>query len=191
MVKAIIFDCFGVLTEDVWTAFCGRLDDRQAVQRAHELSHQRNKGFLSDEEFIEQVSEATGKSPTDIKATLYGGLTKNNALLDLIGHLHQTYRIGLLSNISSDWITQEFLTPKEQELFDTMVLSYEVGMTKPDPRIYLLTCERLRVAPKEALLIDDQPLYVEAARAEGLHGIVYEDMHSLKSQINELLATNY
>lgn len=191
MVKAIIFDCFGVLTEDVWTAFCNGLDNPDAAKRAHELSHQRNRGFLSEEEFIAQVNEITGRSHDEIRKTLSEGLGKNVALINLIEKLKKDYRIGLLSNIATDWITQEFLTTKEQNLFDTMVLSYEVGMTKPDPRIYMLTCERLRVSPKEALLIDDQPLYVEAARAEGLHGIIYQDMHSFRSQLNELLNTNY
>lgn len=191
MVKAIIFDCFGVLTEDVWTAFCNGLDNPDAAKRAHELSHQRNRGFLSEEEFIEQVNEITGKPHDEIRKTLKEGLSKNVALLNLIEQLKKDYRIGLLSNIATDWITQEFLTTKEQNLFDTMVLSYEVGMTKPDPRIYMLTCERLRVSPKEALIVDDLPLYVEAARAEGLHGIVYQDIHSFKTQLNELLNSNY
>ena len=190
-IKAIIFDCFGVLTEDVWTAFCRDLENPEAARRAHELNHQHNRGFLSQDEFIEQVSEVTGKPYGEIETTLKEGLAKNTALLSLIAQLKKDFRIGLLSNIATDWITREFLTIEEQNLFDTMVLSYEVGMTKPDPRIYVLTCERLRVAPKEALLVDDQPFYVEAARAEGLSGIVYEDVHSFRSQLNELLATNY
>lgn len=190
-IKAIIFDCFGVLTEDVWSAFCSGLGDKEIARRAHELSHQRNRGFISETEFIEQVSEVTGKPADEIKLTVNNGLAKNHELLGLIQQLKKDYRIGILSNIASDWITKELLTPSEQELFDTMVLSFEAGMVKPDPRIYILACERLRVAPREALFIDDQASYVEAARQEGLTGIVYENMASFRAQLNELLNTDY
>lgn len=189
--KAIIFDCFGVLAEDVWTAFCSTLDDKEAARRAHELSHQRNRGFISEEEFIQQVSETTNKSTNEVRETLKNGLAKNNELLGLIKELKKKYRIGLLSNISSDWITREFLSEAESELFDASVLSYQVGMVKPDPRIYILTCERLSVTPEEALFVDDQPTYVESARGVGLSGIVYDGMHSFKPQLNELLNSNY
>ena len=191
MVKAIIFDCFGVLTTDIWLAFCDKLPPGADLTTASELNRAFDRGLITENEFIEGVREATGSAPPMLEALQAGEIVKNEALLAMIAQLKTDFSIGLLSNISSDWVTREFLTPKEQLLFDTMVLSYEVGMTKPDPRIYMLTCERLRVTPAETLMVDDRLLYVEAAREQGLSGIVYEDMHSFTSQLNELLNTNY
>lgn len=191
MIKAIIFDCFGVLTTDIWLAFCDTLPRTANLAVASELNRAFDRGLISEAEFIEGVREATGSEPPMLESLRAGELVKNEALLDMIARLKSDFSIGLLSNISSDWITKEFLTLDEQQLFDTMVLSYEVGMAKPDPRIYTLACERLRVTPGETLMIDDRQLYIEAAQAEGLSGIVYEDMHSFRSQLNELLATSY
>lgn len=189
--KAIIFDCFGVLTTDIWLAFCDSLPSGTNLAEASALNKAYDRGIISHDDFRDGVKELTGEFPPDIDALTKSDMVKNETLLDLIRRLKPDYKIGLMSNISSDWITREFLTPDEIVLFDTMVLSYEAGMIKPDPRMYILACERLRVAPHEALMVDDRDQYVEGAREVGMSGIVYENMHSFTAQLNELLATNY
>jgi len=57
------------------------------------------------------------------------------------------------------------------ELFDTVVDSCEVGLRKPNPAIYLLTVERLGVAPERAVLLDDIESNLLGAEAAGLRGI--------------------
>lgn len=52
--------------------------------------------------------------------------------------------------------------------FDVFVESARVGMRKPDPRIYLLTCEQLAVEPKQAAFLDDLGENLKAARALGM-----------------------
>jgi putative hydrolase of the HAD superfamily len=191
MIKAIIFDCFGVLTTDVWLDFCDNLPAGADLARASELNRAHDRGLITEQEYIDGVESATGQVPPSLEALHRGEIVKNRALLNLINRLKTDYKIGLMSNISSDWITSEFLTETEQNLFDSMVLSYQVGMIKPDPLIYTLACERLRVTPDEAIMVDDRPQYVEGARAVGLYGVWYEDMHSFTAQLNELLATDY
>jgi epoxide hydrolase-like predicted phosphatase len=64
------------------------------------------------------------------------------------------------------------------ELFDVVIDSSEVGVRKPDPRIYHLTLEHLGgLAPERALFLDDFVGNVEAARALGMHGIVVGPDH--------------
>lgn len=191
MVKAIIFDCFGVLTTDIWLSFCDSLPPGTDLVEASALNKAYDRGIISHDEFRSGIKELTGEYPPDIDAISSSDMVKNESLLDLIRRLKPSFKIGLMSNISSDWITKEFLTQDEQLLFDTMVLSYEVGMIKPDPRMYTIACERLRVAPHEALMVDDREQYVEGAREIGMSGIVYENMHSFTVQLNELLNSNY
>jgi putative hydrolase of the HAD superfamily len=57
------------------------------------------------------------------------------------------------------------------ELFDTVVDSCEVGLRKPNPAIYRLACERLRVDPERAVLLDDIESNLRGAEAAGLRGI--------------------
>jgi putative hydrolase of the HAD superfamily len=91
----------------------------------------------------------------DNESLLGNEIVKNDVLLDYIRELKKSYKIGMLSNVANNWIRDYFLTEDEQALFDEMIMSFEVGMTKPDPRIFLLACDRLRVGPHEAVLVDD------------------------------------
>jgi putative hydrolase of the HAD superfamily len=187
VIKAIIFDCFGVLTTDTWRAFLDSLPQGANVERARELNRAVDAGLITHQEFLEGVEEATGFRPPEVERMLGGEVAKNVPLLDYIRTLKPKYAIAMISNISSNWIRESFLTVEEQELFDEMIMSYEVGMTKPDPRIFMLVCERLRVGPHEVVMVDDIDRYVVAAKGEGLQGIVYEDVAQLKRELEPLL----
>jgi putative hydrolase of the HAD superfamily len=74
------------------------------------------------------------------------------------------------------------------ELFDTVVDSSEVGLRKPNPAIFRLTCERLGVAPERAVLLDDIESNLEGARGAGLRGIlVGPDPTPAVEELRELL----
>lgn len=85
-------------------------------------------------------------------------------------------RTGLLTNNVAE--ARDFWRPllPLDELFDDVIDSSEVGMRKPDPRIYELALANLGVtSPSAAVFLDDWPGNVTAARAVGLVGIVVED----------------
>lgn len=96
-------------------------------------------------------------------------------------------KIGLLSSVSSDWITSEFLTLEEQQLFDDMVFSYKTHILKSDPEIFKLTCERLKVLPNETIFVDDTYEYCAAAESLGIKAIQYLDFKQAKTEIEQLL----
>lgn len=190
MIKALIFDCFGVLTVDTWHAFLDSLPVGADVQKARDLNKAFDSGFISHDDFMNGVQEITGQTPPDIETVSGSDAIKNTVLLSYIAELKRHYKIGLLSNISSDWITRELLTKAEQELFDALVFSYEVGVAKPNPRIYEIACERLGVAPAEAVMIDDIGRYIEAAQTLGMQGVVYSNFADFRAALPKLLNTN-
>lgn len=61
------------------------------------------------------------------------------------------------------------------ELFEVVVDSSAVGMRKPDPRIYHLTCERIGVEPVAAVFVDDNRDNVDAARAVGMAAVHFRE----------------
>lgn len=189
MIKAIIFDCFGVLTTDLWKEFVSTLPENQK-QPAREINHTYDAGFINEKQFLDEIKELTGRYPGEVEnlSMSIGEATKNKELLNYIAELKSDYRIGLLSNIASNWIRDSFLTTEEQELFDEMILSFEVGMTKPDPRIFMLACERLRVGPHETVMVDDIETYCRAAETEGLKTVLYHDFPQLKTDLEEILS---
>jgi epoxide hydrolase-like predicted phosphatase len=60
------------------------------------------------------------------------------------------------------------------ELFDEVVISGEVGLRKPQPEIYLLAAERLKVEPSDCAFVDDFKVNAEGASAVGMLGIQHE-----------------
>lgn len=187
MIKAIIFDCFGVLSVDLWKEFMALLPEDQK-QPARDINHAYDAGFMTNQQFLQQIEKLTGRKPSEIEAVRNSDGIKNEELLTYIAKLKTDYKIGLLSNISSNWIQEVLLTKDEQNLFNSMTLSFEVGMTKPDPHIFELICRELDVKPHEAVMIDDIETYCASAQQVGMQAIVYKDFPQLKIDLEQILS---
>jgi putative hydrolase of the HAD superfamily len=68
-----------------------------------------------------------------------------------------------------------------------VVISAEVGMRKPEQRIFTLTVELLGLRPDECVFIDDVQANVEAAESVGLVGVHHEAASSTAARLAELL----
>ncbi|HSW78592.1 MAG TPA: HAD family phosphatase [Candidatus Babeliales bacterium] len=191
MIKAIIFDCFGVLTKDWWREFLSTLPEGPGKKKAKELNHQWDAGLITIKQFVQGVHEATGRQPEPIEQMMtVPKVLKNTELLDYIRTLKPLFKIGLLSNIGTNWIRENFLTKDEQKLFDDLVFSYEIGVIKPEPKIYQIAAERLSVAPKETVFIDDVNTYCLAAQGLGFKTINYKDFSQMKQELEKILAAD-
>lgn len=83
-----------------------------------------------------------------------------------------------------------------EDAFDEIVLSFEVGLRKPDPEIYRIALERLGVVPERSIFVDDQPAYCDGAAALGIATFLIdrsgdptpdEDGHRVISDLRALL----
>ncbi|HXR50456.1 MAG TPA: HAD family phosphatase [Verrucomicrobiae bacterium] len=189
MIKAVIFDCFGVLTTDNWQKFLSSLPEEADLESAREAHRAYDKGLLSKQEAAEQIQAATGKSFTEIDDASNDEIVKNTPLLEYVRELHQEgYKTSILSNVASNWIREQLLTPDEQAYFDDFLLSHEVGLTKPDPRMFKLAAERLDIELQKAVLVDDKESYCTAARELGMQVVWYQDFKQMKAELKQLLA---
>ena len=73
---------------------------------------------------------------------------------------------------------------------DDIVYSHEVGLAKPDRRIYELTCQRLGVQPAEVIFLDDAEPNVIAACEFGMHSILFKDNAQAIADIQDCLRAN-
>jgi len=69
--------------------------------------------------------------------------------------------------------------------FDVLVWSYQLGIAKPDPAIYLYALEKLGTQPAETLFIDDKAENVDAAVALGMKGIIFSNVEKLRADLVE------
>jgi putative hydrolase of the HAD superfamily len=186
MMKAVIFDCFGVLTGDIWKEFVASLPESQRAS-AQSLNRALDAGFISHGEFYQQIYELTGRQTKEVEGVVTSKMQKNVPLIQLIGEMSAQYKIGLLSNISSDWITTDFLSSSEADLFDEIVPSYQIGVTKPDIRAYKIVAAKLKVEPEDCLFIDDSQTNCFGAEDAGMKAILYTDFATLKNDLKSIL----
>jgi putative hydrolase of the HAD superfamily len=72
------------------------------------------------------------------------------------------------------------------DMFDTVVISGEVGLRKPEPEIFKLTCERLEVTATDCVFVDDLEINVEAAGDLGMTGVLHRGYDTTAARLEEL-----
>jgi len=185
MIKAIIFDFYGVLcSEKFWHQLKA---DPKVASDFKRMAEELHLGDLSWRDFIDKIAAQTNRRAEDI-ATAYAAEHINVPLVDYINKLRPKYKTGLLSNAA-----YEAFEPRGREigfdkLFDCTVVSSQIGVTKPDPRIYRHILQKLDVESAESVYIDDSPRLAEAARQLGMKAIHYRDFEQMKAELEALLA---
>ena len=95
-------------------------------------------------------------------------------------------RVAALTN---NWVTGEARPGRAElrRLFHVFIESSVVGLRKPDPRIYQLTCRELGVAPTQTAFLDDIGGNLKAARSLGMTTIKVEDPHVALRELGAVL----
>lgn len=188
MIKAVIFDFFGVISTRGLAQF--RQDyikgDEAKNKRIRHLKDLLNVGKIGYDEFIDGLAGVASVN-RDTVLTYTEEYQPNSELLDYIrSRLKSSYKLGIISNSGADWV--EKIIGDDNELFDDIVLSYQSGRTKPDPKIYKLSAENLSVKPEECVFIDDIKSYCEGAEKVGMKAIWYQGFNGFKNELEKILA---
>jgi putative hydrolase of the HAD superfamily len=106
------------------------------------------------------------------------------AMYDTIRALRAAgFSTALLSN---SWGCDEYPRADFPGLFDTVVLSGEVGMRKPEKEIFLHAAQTLGLTPAECVFVDDMEANVAAARACGMTGVLHTDTATTAQALQDL-----
>ncbi len=190
MIKAIIFDCFGVLLGNAYKTHLMEVE-REDPERAKEIraiNHASDMGILSREETAEHISALFGMDTDEFLAEQNQVEVPNRQLLEYIAELKKDYKVALLSNISSrERLSIRFVNGELESHFDTVVASGDEGYVKPQPEIYQIAATRLGVNPNECVMIDDILEFCEGARAVGMQAIQFQTNHQCITDLNALL----
>jgi putative hydrolase of the HAD superfamily len=197
-IQTVIWDLGGVLvrTEDyaprraLAQRFGMTVAEIEEFVFSGESGDRAQRGEISVEQHWENQGAALGLSPAELQAfrtEFWDGDRLDTDLVTYIRRLRQDFKTGLLSNAFSDLRQVVTETWKFADAFDEMVISAEVGLVKPDPRIYHLAVERLGVAPAAAVFIDDFLRNVQGARAEGLNAIHFQNPQQARRELEDLL----
>ncbi|HEU0028238.1 MAG TPA: HAD-IA family hydrolase [Ktedonobacterales bacterium] len=215
-IRAVVFDIGGILEVipgggdptirfpemmAQWEMRCGmepgELDRRLMAmsERFRSMGKDGGDGTLTEAEWRDEVRLATGWDQPQMDAFMrdfwdvYCG-NPNPELAAYFGGLRPRYKTALLSNSFDGARREEEARYYLSQISDFIIYSHEVGVAKPDPRIYAITCERLGAQPHEMIFLDDSPGHIAAAGEYGIHGVVFQNNTQAIADIEALLAAH-
>lgn len=97
------------------------------------------------------------------------------------------YQVWILSNYGQQAFQANAKVYPFLADVDGMVISYQVEMVKPNPKIYQYLVEQYQINPKEAVFLDDRKENVDGAIACGFSGIVFKNYEQAKEELEHLL----
>jgi epoxide hydrolase-like predicted phosphatase len=185
VIRGIIFDCFGVLRLDTKEQLYVRFPEKR--YELQDLYARIDRGLIEKEEALRELGVILGWNRASVIRQIRSESTLNEPLVSYIATIRSRYKIALLSNIGRGWVQEFFDAHQLHDLFDTVVLSGAEGITKPDPRIFERTAERLGLRPEECIMIDDSAENCRGAEAVGMKSIRFGDNASLLKQLQQLV----
>jgi len=126
----------------------------------------------------------------DLESEFFAGDELDMTLVNYIRSLHTRYRTGIISNALSNVRSAIEQKWDIADAFDALILSAEIGLMKPDPRIFHTALQALGVAPAEAVFVDDVAENVAGAQALGMFAMRFIDPVQAKEEVDRLLAVN-
>ncbi|NPV04033.1 MAG: HAD family phosphatase [Syntrophaceae bacterium] len=197
MIRAVIFDWGGVLIENPTEGILRHSREVLGIGTGCMLAAYRKlipyfqEGKISEEEFwkgIRRRTGAKGKMPPSLWfAAFEKSYVEKGDVFAVALDLHRRgFRTGILSNTEKP--ARPFMDREAYRIFDPIVLSWEVGSSKPQRRIFEVLLETLAVPPEEVLLIDDVEANIAAAIDLGLRGLLFTDAPTLRKDLFDLLS---
>jgi putative hydrolase of the HAD superfamily len=197
-IRAVYFDLGGVIVRTEFQAPRQHLAERLGIEYNglvkqvfdSETADQASLGLISEQEHWAAVARRLHLPESEIQAMreeFFAGDITDLHLLDFMRGLRKQYKVGLLSNAWSGlrpWIVSK----KFEDVFDAMTISAEVGVMKPDVRIYRIALETLGVAPAESVFLDDFQDNVAGARAVGMQAIQFTRLEQALAELKQILA---
>jgi len=196
-IRAVFFDFGGVIMRTEYQAPRQKLAERfnmdyDELDRAvfgSDSARRASVGEITEEAHWASVLKRFKQPASEMQAFrdhFFGGDVVDRKLVEYIRSLRGEFHTGLISNAWSG--LREFITKEKLiDLFDTVIISAEIGVTKPSARIYEVALDQAKVGAGDAVFVDDMPINIEACEKVGMKGILFNDPEKSLSRLDQLL----
>ena len=196
-IRAAFFDLGGVIVRTEYQAPRERLaerlnttyEDLYKIVFESDTCRKASLGAISTDEHWAAITRRLGRPVSEsstIRAEFFAGDVIDRTLLAFIRSLRPNCKTGVISNAWPDM--RDYLAEnKSDDAFDVLVISAEVGIMKPDPKIFHLAVEKFQVKTEEAVFVDDMLPNVEAARRLGMQGILFQNTEHTLKKLKQIL----
>ncbi len=195
MIETVIFDLGGVvLNRGLW-CFWDYMKKEYGISNETStkffLSSYKDyfSGKISEEDFWKTYLKGVDLDEDwkKLRNEMLNLFKPNKGMPELLSSLKEKgYNLILLSDQTKEW--WPFLNTKYDvsSYFDHCVVSYEVGVNKPDPEIYRVALKNTSSAPADCVFVDDLEKNLPPAEELGMKTILFTDVENLKNKLKEL-----
>lgn len=198
--RAVFFDLGGVIVRTEYQAPRERLaqrlglsyDDLVRIVFESKSSREASLGRIDTEAHWEAVLQSLGlpsEHKESVRADFFAGDIIDLELVNFLRSLRPAYKTGLISNAwpdLRDYIVRQGLA----DAFDYMVISAEVGVMKPEAKIYQIALGQAQVRPNEAVFVDDFIENVYGAQVVGMHAVHFREPEETLTTLKRLLGAS-
>ncbi|MBR2257816.1 MAG: HAD family phosphatase [Blautia sp.] len=197
MIKNVVFDIGGVLADFRIKEFLAEKGlDAFMIKRVLRASVMNpywgkfERGEVSEEETLRAFAAADPEIEKELRlafTSLSGMLTIRDYAIPLVKRMKDAdYGVYYLSNYSKKAYDECGESLAFMPYMDGGIVSFKVGMTKPDPRVYQCFLDRFELQPESCVFIDDTEENVTAALGQGLSGVVFKSYDCLMVELKKL-----
>lgn len=194
--RAILFDLGRVLVDFDQDIIAKRLIERStksfnevlAFYQKTNIIYDFESGKLNPEQVLQSVNECFGLSleMEEFKSLWSDIFFESKEMEKVVDALRGRFRLFIISD--TNILHYEHIAARFPVIhkFEEHILSFKVGVRKPDPKIFEAALKRASCSAKEAIFIDDKEKNVEGARRLGITGIVHSSVEETRRELVRL-----
>jgi HAD superfamily hydrolase (TIGR01509 family) len=192
MIETIIFDLSEVLIygmggiDRVLARHLGISEEGLLRQLGGDVFLNLMRGKVSEDAYLRWAIEAYGwpLEPAELKQMLRDNFRHEvPGTLALVGELADRFELALLTDHAREWMAYIVTIHPFLARFDQILTSFDLGRLKADPGTFPVVLDALHRRADACLFVDDNPRNVEAARAAGIDGIVFQSADQLRREL--------
>lgn len=163
-------------------------DTKESAEALRDATRAADSGFLSREQYLVEVMRLTGLDRHQVVGVMQSAQIRSREVFAYARELKRRgYQIAVFSNIGAQTIHKLF-NEEDYALFDAIIASGDLGITKPHVTAYERVVSQLGVRADQAMMIDDSYGNVVGAQDAGLAGVLFTSFAEAHERIEELLS---
>jgi putative hydrolase of the HAD superfamily len=197
MIKNIVFDIGNVLISFKPKEYVDSFDFEPTIREVvfesifkSEYWPRLDRGTTTEEEAVEFSCKAAPQADCEIRQVMAGWKDMLLPIPETIEILMELkakgYKIFALSNYHKAAFERTFAENEFFKTLDGMVISYELGIIKPEREIYEHLLNKYALKPQETLFIDDMPENIQGAESTGINTFLFDNPIGLKNYFKKI-----
>ena len=181
--NVLFFDCFGLFAEDPFTTYFKRHYGENTIPLKEHFCNGCDLGDISFKQLLANMERELSVKQDEVVQEIVEIGKLNMEMVDLALRCKERHTVCLLSNCMEEMMKVLFGGTIFDSCFDKQYRSYEIGLIKPNIKIYELAAKEMKIEKGHAFFFDDNPKNLPNAAKAGIEGILFKDAKSCEEEL--------